>query len=128
MVPKLNIFKEELRQRNNIAQFYKNNIGDKLQVQGILNNSISSWAQFSILCHNSTHRQDIIKKLNDNNIPTSIYYITPLHLQKVFHFLRYRSESFAVTEDICSRVLSLPMNPYLSKNEIKEICELILEI
>ena len=103
-------------------------IGNNFQVQKVLDDCVSSWAQFSILCDNSAHRNAVIKKLKDNNIPTAIYYITPLHLQKVFSYLGYSDGSFPVTEDICSRVLSLPMNPYLSEDEIEEVCSLMLGV
>ena len=126
LIPKLKVFKEELKKRNSIAMKYQDRIGDNFQVQKVLDDSISSWAQFSILCDNSAHRDAVIKKLKDNNIPTAIYYITPLHLQEVFSCLGYSDGSLPVSEDICSRILSLPMHPYLSSEEIKQICDAIL--
>ena len=70
----------------------------------------------------------MINKLKNNNIPTAIYYIIPLHLQQVFSHLDDEGKSISVTEDVCSRILSLPMNPYLADNEIEEVCSLILGV
>ena len=46
-----------------------------------------------------------------------IYYPLPLHLQSVYSSLGYKKGDFPVTEDICDRVLSLPMFPELSEDQ-----------
>ena len=96
------------------------------RVQYIPSGYISSWAQYSILCDSSKHRENIIRKLKNNNIPSAIYYIIPLHLQGVYDHLNYKMGDFPVSEDISSRILNLPMHPYLSSEEIKQICDVIL--
>ena len=67
-----------------------------------------------------------MKKLANNSIPNAIYYRIPLHLQKVYQKLNYKEGDFQISEDISSRILSLPMHPYLSQKEIKNICDVIL--
>ena len=128
LIPKLKVFKVELEKRNLVAMKYRDKIENNFQVQNVLDGCVSSWAQFSVLCDNTSHRESVINKLKNNNIPTAIYYIIPLHLQQVFSQLDYKSKSFSVTEDICSRVLSLPMNPYLTDNQIEEVCSLMLGV
>jgi len=127
LLPKLNIFKNELERRNLVADLYIDKISSRINTQVVSKSSISSWAQFSISCDDKDHRDKIINKLKNNNIPTAIYYITPLHLQKMFDGLGYSNGDFQVTEDICSRILSLPMHPYLLEDEINKVCSLILE-
>ena len=46
-----------------------------------------------------------------------IYYSIPLHLQKVFKTLDYTEGDFPVSEDIAKRIFSIPMHPYISKDE-----------
>ena len=125
LIPKLRLFKDELFKRDIAAQRYTQMIKNKVVPQDTLEGSKSSWAQYSILCDDKTHRDRIISKLKDNNIPTAIYYIIPLHLQEVFSNLKFSSGALSVTEEVCSRVLSLPMNPYLRKEEINKVCSLI---
>ena len=88
---------------------------------------ISSWAQYSILCNSDSHRNSIIEKLNDKKIPNAIYYSIPLHLQKVYEQLNYKKGDLLISEDISSRIISLPMHPYLSSEEINKICKAILD-
>jgi len=128
LIPKLKIFNQELAKRNIIAMAYKDRLQDIYKSQVVLDGCSSSWAQFSILCKNANHRELLISKLKDNGIPAVVYYITPLHLQDVFNDLGYEVGSLPITEDICSRVLSLPMNPYLADDDIQEICNLILGV
>ena len=41
--------------------------------------------------------------------------------------LNYKVGDFPISEDISSRIMSLPMHPYLSLEEIEQICNLMLE-
>ena len=65
-----------------------------------------------------------MRKLKDADIPTALYYPAPLHLQKPFFANTYLPK----TETISKRVLSLPMHPYLSVQEIEEISEKLLSV
>ena len=85
----------------------------------------SAWAQYSILARDEEHRTALLKKLQGNNIPTAIYYPTPLHRQTAFAFLGYQAGSFPVSEDIAKRIFSLPMHPYLTAQEQTKIAEVI---
>jgi len=55
-----------------------------------------------------------------------IYYKIPLHLQKAYASLNYKAGDFPVSEDMSSRVFSLPMHPYLKDEEVERICEVLL--
>jgi len=46
----------------------------------------------------------------------------PLHLQECFEYLGYKEGDFPIAEKISKEIMSLPMNPYLSNNEIGHIC------
>ena len=127
LLPKLKIFKDEFKKRNIVASSYMQKISKRFKVQSVIELATSSWAQFSFLCDDESHRDKVVQKLKNNNIPTAIYYVTPLHLQEMFNDLGYSDGDFQATEDICSRILSLPMHPYLLENEINKVCSLILE-
>ena len=77
-------------------------ISKRFKVQSVIELATSSWAQFSFLCDDKSHRDKVVQKLKNNNIPTAIYYVTPLHLQEMFNDLGYSCGDFQVTEDICS--------------------------
>jgi len=45
----------------------------------------------------------------------------PLHMQECFECLGYKKGDFLVDERVSEEILSLPMNPYLSDEEIRYI-------
>ena len=60
-------------------------------------------------------RKTLLNYLSEKGIPSMIYYQKPLHIQKAFKDLGYSFGDFPVSESISSRILSLPMHPYLGK-------------
>ncbi|PZO39601.1 MAG: Cys/Met metabolism pyridoxal-phosphate-dependent enzyme [Pseudanabaena frigida] len=76
----------------------------------------SVWNQYTI-CIGEGKRNDVQAQLREQNIITMIYYPLPLHLQAVYANLGYKKGDFPVTEDVCDRVLSLPMFPELSEEQ-----------
>lgn len=66
-------------------------------------------------------RAGLQKHLSDQGIPAMIYYPVPLHLQKAFLNLGYREGDFPVTEDLCKKVISLPMHTELDENQLQHI-------
>lgn len=67
------------------------------------------------------------KHLSDQGIPAMIYYPVPLHLQEAFSDLGYREGDFAVTEKLCTEVISLPMHTELSEAQLSRITNAVLE-
>ena len=126
LIPKLEVFSKEVELRNIVANNYSKRLNKSFELQEIPEGYISSWAQYSILCDSKVLRDSIIRKLNTKNIPNAIYYRIPLHLQRVYSNLNYKKGDFPVSEDISSRIISLPMHPYLSQDEIEIVCDVIL--
>lgn len=124
LLVKLKVFERELDARERIAGLYSRSIkeaGLPLGVPHVPNGFMSAWAQYSVLAESSAERQKIIDRLATEGIPTAIYYPKPLHLQPAFAFLQYRQGSFPVSEDISSRIFSLPMHPYLDEATVHRI-------
>jgi len=125
LLEKLEIFPDELKKRQRIADSYHQQLEGKVLTPGSPEKFHSSWAQYSILFEN-THSRDINRNnLAKHKIPSAIYYPMPLHLQKAFEDLPYKQGDFPIAEDISSRILSLPMHPYLEESDIIKISSLI---
>lgn len=124
---KLDILREtELDAVNKVALSYTERLKDSVKTPLVLEGHFSSWAQYSILCRDSTERSAIQSALKEKRIPTMIYYPKPLHLQKAFQNTKYVCpEELSVASDTCQRVLSLPMHPYLEIDEIAEVASTI---
>ena len=115
LLEKLIIFDEELDLRQKISNKYRENMNN---CQYIPDNYKSSHALFSILLQSNQERSEIISKLSKNNIPNVIYYKMPLHLMEAFSSLGNKKGKFPVSEGLSERILSLPMHPYLSEDDV----------
>jgi dTDP-4-amino-4,6-dideoxygalactose transaminase len=71
-------------------------------------------------------RETLRDLLKSGGISTQIHYPVPIHLQPAY---RSRAlvghEGLPITERVCSRILSLPMHPQLTDDQVERICELI---
>lgn len=71
-------------------------------------------------------KRDLLKKyLEENGIKTEIHYPVPLHLQKGYSFLNMKEGFYPVAEKMMKEILSIPMYPELSDEQIKHVCEKI---
>ena len=130
LIEKLKIFNDEIEQRQAVAKKYNDYLKDYFDLQYIPKDYKSAWAQFCLLAEDSLSREKIINYLSDKNIPTAIYYPKPLHMQEAFSKLLNvdLDNSFNITEDISSRIFSIPMHPYLSDDEIGQICTALIKV
>jgi dTDP-4-amino-4,6-dideoxygalactose transaminase len=78
--------------------------------------------QFTIRTKN---RQAIAEALSGTGIASAVYYPVPLHLQDVFLKMYSLKESLSVSETCASEVLSLPMFPELTPEEIRQIADVV---
>ena len=72
--------------------------------------------QYSILCD---RRDELASFLRERGVQSGVYYAVPLHLQRCFASLGYRSGSLPVTERTCERILSLPCQPMLTEEDLQ---------
>lgn len=81
--------------------------------------------QFVIYVQN---RGSVIKQLSEREIETSIHYPKPLHLQPAYSSLGYPAGTFPHAERACERVLSLPIYPTLTMEQVKQVGDSVCEI
>ncbi len=122
LLAKMTIFPEEIELRQKVAARYQQMLAGSVKVPRILAENISAWAQYSV---RHPHRDEVIKKLRENGIPTAIYYPIPLHLQAAFADLGYRKNDFPLAEKTAGEIFSLPMHPYLPEQAQEKICQII---
>ncbi len=72
-------------------------------------------------------REELQQFLQGKQISTLIHYPVPIHMQKAFAHLGYRVGEFPVTEQMAGRILSLPMFPELTDEQIRFVAEGIKE-
>ncbi|MEQ1537463.1 MAG: DegT/DnrJ/EryC1/StrS family aminotransferase [Sphingorhabdus sp.] len=121
---KLDIFDDEMRERQRVANCYLAelaNQGIDVVAPVIPEYHVSAWAQYTVTARDASARTEFQQRLNAKGIPTMIYYPKALHQQIAFANLGYQTDDFAVSEDLTSRVFSLPMHPYLADAQITDI-------
>ena len=128
LLAKFDIFPEEVEARQAAATRYTELLKDNASIipPYVPVGYRSVWAQYSILANNAAHRTSLQKRLQDHTIPTAIYYPTPLHLQGAFAHLGYKPGDFPVSEDCASRIFSIPMHPYLLREDQEKIAAIVV--
>ena len=123
LLAKLEIFDQEVTARQRVAQQYSEALNTLVEVPFVAQACTSVWAQYSVL---SMHRELLLQKLQEAQIPTAIYYPLPLHLQRAFAHLGYKQGDFPVSESASQRIFSLPMHPYLGQADQARIIQVLL--
>lgn len=91
----------------------------------------SSWAQYTIRLKDTAQRDALQTSLKAAGIPSMVYYPKPMHLQTAFRAeqtLSFRAKPrnlCPVATSLCGRVLSLPMHPYITDEEINTVCSAV---
>lgn len=122
LLAKFEIFPEEVLDRERIGERYSQMLAKHVAVPYIEPHNTSVYAQYTVQVDN---REKMQEHLKNNNIPTAVHYPIPLHLQMVFADLGFKEGSFPVAEKMAKRVMSLPMDPYLSEASMTKVCEAI---
>ncbi len=118
---KIKYFKNEVTKREKIGARYNELLKDSGVIPPFIhNNRTSVFAQYSIRHKN---RDDLASKLNQAGIPTAVHYPISLHQQEAFANLGYKTGDFPVSEKVSSEIMSLPMSPYLTKEQQNLIIE-----
>lgn len=111
----------ELEDVNNVYKKYTEKLKGIVEVPYIPEGYYSSFAQYTIKLNNEEERNRLQEKLKAEGIPTAIYYQKPMHKQGAFTALKQDDKDLQVTNQLCKTVLSLPMHPYLSDEDVQKI-------
>nr|QLL91149.1 DegT/DnrJ/EryC1/StrS family aminotransferase [Plesiomonas shigelloides] len=117
LLPKLEILHEEIELRNQVANTYTRLLNEAgiLSTPCVEVHNISAWAQYTIRVKN---RAEVQRKLQEAGIPTAVHYPIPLNKQPA---VADSSIDLPIGDEIALEVMSLPMHPYMSREELVEI-------
>ena len=127
LLAKMDIFPDEVAQRGRIGARYSALIDDafanvspeqKITTPTLAPGCTSVYAQYTV---EVPQRAKVEERMKALGIPTAVHYPVPLHLQPVFGDLRQSVGSFPVAEAAAARVISLPMHPYLTDDQLAKI-------
>ncbi len=118
---KLKSLDSDNKRRRAIAQYYRTNItNESIILPQCVNEEGHVWHLFVVRCHN---RDKLQAYLHDNGIQTLIHYPIPPHKQEAYK--EYNHLSLPITEQIHSQVLSLPISPVMSDEQVDKVVKAI---
>jgi dTDP-4-amino-4,6-dideoxygalactose transaminase len=108
--------------RNKAAAFYDEAFKNesKLTTPKRASNSTHVFHQYTLVT-DGIDRFGLQEFLASKNIPAMVYYPVPLHMQKAYTDPRYKEGDFPVTEELCKKVISLPMHTELTDEQLNLI-------
>jgi dTDP-4-amino-4,6-dideoxygalactose transaminase len=114
--------------RQEVASYYDNHLSEVPQIELPFRAPYSShvFNQYTVKIKDGS-RDDFKKYLEQQGIPTMIYYAMPLHYQKAFRKAGIGEGSFPVSEKLAKVVISLPIHTEMSTDQLEFICGKIKE-
>jgi len=117
--------KYEVEDVNKAAAIYTEKLKGIVKTPVIPKGYYSSWAQYTIQLKDREQRDGLQAYLKEHGIPSMVYYPTPMHGQTAYKELNYPADSNPVTQRLCGTVLSLPIHPYITREDIEKVCEFV---
>lgn len=121
---KLKYLNQYFAARNEVADLYDQAFRGHpgVMIPKRTENSTHAFHQYTVQVENG--RRDELKFfLQEKGIPTMVYYPRPLHLQNAYQYLDYKRGDFPVAEELCLKVLSLPIHTEMKAEDQSYIIE-----
>ena len=116
---KLKYLDEDNNRRRNISKKYRENIKNELiKIPQTYDEKAHVWHIFGIRTKNREHLKNYLAQ---NGIESLVHYPIPPHKQECNK--KYNHLSLPITEEIHKNILSIPMSPILTDNEVDYIIE-----
>ena len=122
LLPKLEILDDEMQARQRVAETYNQLFTEVgiTTIPFIEAHNQSAWAQYTIQVDN---RDEVQTKLKDQGIPTAVHYPIPLNKQPA---VADSNAVLPVGDAVAQKVMSLPMHPYLTREEQEKIVRVLV--
>ena len=115
----------ELEAVNKVATRYTELLQGLVQTPVVPVGFGSSWAQYTLRLSSREQRDSLQTALKAQGIPSMVYYPTPMHLQTAFRSLSNSEDACPTATQLSQTVLSLPMHPYMTNEDILMVVEAI---
>jgi UDP-2-acetamido-2-deoxy-ribo-hexuluronate aminotransferase len=121
LLPKLDLFPDELERRGLVARQYARLLGEVgITAPFVEDYNRSAWAQYTVQVEN---REQVQERLKAAGIPTAVHYPIPLNRQPAVSDV---DACLPVGDAIAQWVMSLPMHPYLDDVSLRSIISSLL--
>ena len=129
LLPKFHAFRDyELCDVNKAADYYTENLKGLVKTPTVPEGYYSSWAQYTILLKTKEERDNLKNYLADKGIPTMVYYQKMMSQQTAMEkHLPFQPFECTDAKTLCSTCLSLPIGPYITRDEQNSVIDAIKE-
>ena len=126
LLTKLPKIEQYIHRRREIATLYQEGLADT----GLILPKEASYGRHAYYLYVVRHpkRDEIIKKLRENNIHVNISYPWPIHTMKAYEYLGWKTGDLPQTECAAKEIFSLPMYPSLTNEELARVVEVIRQL
>ncbi len=127
LLAKLEVFEQEMAARQRIGAIYTELIDDEFESVGpercaipqlVSEDYRSVFAQYTV---SVPDRDEVAAHMQKQGIPTAVHYPVPIYRQPVFEYLDENPDRYPNAEDAAQMVLSLPMHPYLTREQQTDV-------
>jgi UDP-2-acetamido-2-deoxy-ribo-hexuluronate aminotransferase len=122
LLAKLPAFAAEIDARNQLADVYDSVLSKTVVTPARVADSRSAWAQYTIIVED---RDAVQKRLQEQGVPTAVYYPRPMHLQPAYAGYGDGEGSLPVSEKLAGKVMSLPMHGYMKEETALRIANAV---
>lgn len=118
---KLKYLDKDNEKRRKVAKYYRENIKNPAVILPYAKEELSHvWHIFAV---RTAQREELQKHLADNGVQTLIHYPIPPHKQAAYS--EWGDLSYPITEKIHSEVLSLPISPVMTREEVEKVVGIV---
>jgi len=110
------------KMRQDVAAHYEQCLKD---VEGVITPAIGAQRThvFHLYVVRVKNRDKVMEALKEKGIGVLIHYPIPIHLQDAYQDLGGKKGDFPVAEQVADEIISLPMFPHMSQEQIEYVCE-----
>ncbi|MFC1478403.1 DegT/DnrJ/EryC1/StrS family aminotransferase [Candidatus Margulisiibacteriota bacterium] len=119
------------KRQSNAARFNELLSGLSAITPEVDSNSNHVYHQYAVRIKNTnngsgqTTRDDVLSQMIENDILCAVHYPKPIHLQQAYEFLGYNEGSLPVSEELSKEIMSLPVYPELTGEQIETIAAVL---
>ncbi|HEY1023898.1 MAG TPA: DegT/DnrJ/EryC1/StrS family aminotransferase [Sphingobacteriaceae bacterium] len=118
---KLKYLADNTKKRRAIAATYRDQINNpKIILPAVIDEEGHVWHLFVV---STANRDRLQRYLTDNNIETIIHYPIPPYKQKAYH--NWNKHCYPITDKIHREILSLPISPIMSQDDIQRVIKAV---
>ena len=118
---RLSKMKEWQQKRQEIAKMYDEQLQEYVTIQPTTNGLDHNYHKYVIRLQNKRVR-DHMKKVLD----AKVHYDMPLSEKEMYREIEHRADDMFISKIVCDTILSLPIHPWMTKQEVNKIINTII--